>query len=190
MGRSLLGLGGNNAIIVDETANLKLASTAISFGTASQRRTTARRLIVHQCVYDDVLAKLIAAYKQVEKQIGEAIDRPSNFVLPTIVGPTNEVEIVQHETFALILHVMKYGDLDEAIDMQNAVPQGLSSSIFTTNLKRAEQFLAAWGSDCASPTSTSALVARRSAARSVARRKPAAAATPAAMPRRPTCAGR
>ena len=191
MGRSLLELGGNNAIIVDETADLKLAIPAIVFGavgTAGQRCTTTRRLIVHESVYDDVLARLIAAYKQVEKKIGdptdpanlmgplnsrdgvdayldsiakakaaggtvetggEAIDRPGNFVLPAIVtGLTNDAEIVQHETFAPILYVMKYNELDEAIEMQNAVPQGLSSSIFTTNLKRAEQFLSAWGSDC------------------------------------------
>ena len=191
MGRSLLELGGNNAIILDETADLKLAIPGIVFGavgTAGQRCTTTRRLIVHESVYDDVLAKLITAYKQVEKKIGdptdpanlmgplnskdgvdayldsiakakaaggtvetggEAIDRPGNFVLPAIVtGLTNEAEIVQHETFAPILYVMKYRELDEAIDMQNAVPQGLSSSIFTTNLKRAEAFLAASGSDC------------------------------------------
>ena len=191
MGRSLLELGGNNAIIVDETADLKLAIPAIAFGavgTAGQRCTTTRRLIVHESVYDDVLAKLIAAYKQVEGKIGdptdpanlmgplnskdgvdayldaiarakaaggkvetggEAIDRPGNFVLPAIVtGLTNDADIVQHETFAPILYVMKYRDLADAIDMQNAVPQGLSSSIFTTNLKRAEAFLSAAGSDC------------------------------------------
>ena len=191
MGRSLLELGGNNAIIVDETADLKLAIPAIAFGavgTAGQRCTTTRRLIVHESIYEDVLAKLIAAYKQVEKKIGdptdpanlmgplnskdgvdgyldaiakakaaggtietggEAIDRPGNFVLPAIVtGLTNDAEIVQHETFAPILYVMKYRELDDAIEMQNAVPQGLSSSIFTTNLKRAEAFLAASGSDC------------------------------------------
>ena len=191
MGRSLLELGGNNAIIVDETADLKLAIPAIAFGavgTAGQRCTTTRRLIVHESIYEDVLAKLITAYKQVEKKIGDptdpanlmgplnskdgvdayldsiakakaaggkvetggaAIDRPGNFVLPAIVtGLTNEAEIVQHETFAPILYVMKYSNLDDAIDMQNAVPQGLSSSIFTTNLKRAEAFLAASGSDC------------------------------------------
>jgi aldehyde dehydrogenase (NAD+) len=191
MGRSLLELGGNNAIIVDETADLKLAIPAIAFGavgTAGQRCTTTRRLIVHESIYEDVLAKLVTAYKQVEKKIGdptdpanlmgplnskdgvdayldsiakakaaggtvetggEAIDRPGNFVLPAIItGLTNDAEIVQHETFAPILYVMKYSQLDEAIEMQNAVPQGLSSSIFTTNLKRAEQFLAAWGSDC------------------------------------------
>ena len=191
MGRSLLELGGNNAIIVDETADLKLAIPAIVFGavgTAGQRCTTTRRLIVHESIYADVLAKLVTAYKQVEKKIGdptdpanlmgplnskdgvdayldaiakakaaggtvetggEAIDRPGNFVLPAIVtGLTNDAEIVQHETFAPILYVMKYKELDEAIEMQNAVPQGLSSSIFTTNLKRAEAFLSAAGSDC------------------------------------------
>ena len=191
MGRSLLELGGNNAIIVDETADLALAIPAIVFGavgTAGQRCTTTRRLIVHESVYDTVLAKLVAAYKQVETKIGDptdpknlmgplnsregvqayldavakakaaggtivtggaAIDGPGNFVLPTIVtGLTNDAEIVQHETFAPILYVMKYRDLDDAIDMQNAVPQGLSSSIFTTNLKRAEAFLSAAGSDC------------------------------------------
>ncbi len=192
MGRSLLELGGNNAIIVDETADLKLAIPAIVFGavgTAGQRCTTTRRLIVHESVYDDVLAKLVTAYKQVEKKIGDPTDpanlmgplnssdavdayldsvakakasggtvetggaaltdRKGNFVLPTIItGLTNDAEIVQHETFAPILYVMKYRDLEDAIDMQNAVPQGLSSSIFTTNLKRAEAFLAASGSDC------------------------------------------
>ncbi|MFN3702808.1 aldehyde dehydrogenase family protein [Thermomonas sp.] len=191
MGRSLLELGGNNAIIVDETADLKLAIPAIVFGavgTAGQRCTTTRRLIVHESIYADVLAKLVTAYKQVESRIGDptdpanlmgplnskdgvdayldaiakakaaggtvetggaAIDRPGNFVLPTIItGLTNDAEIVQHETFAPILYVMQYKELDEAIEMQNAVPQGLSSSIFTTNLKRAEAFLSAAGSDC------------------------------------------
>jgi aldehyde dehydrogenase (NAD+) len=98
--------------------------------------------------YLDSIAKAKAAGGTVVTG-GEAIDRPGNFVLPTIItGLTNDAEIVQHETFAPILYVMKYKELDEAIEMQNAVPQGLSSSIFTTNLKRAEQFLAAWGSDC------------------------------------------
>lgn len=192
MGRSLLELGGNNAIIVDETAELKLAIPAIVFGavgTAGQRCTTTRRLFVHESVYDDVLAKLVTAYRQVETKIGDPTDpanlmgplnspesvqayldavekakaaggkietggaaltdRKGYFVLPTIVtGLSNDAEIVQHETFAPILYVMKYRELDEAIAMQNDVPQGLSSAIFTTNLKRAEQFLAAWGSDC------------------------------------------
>ncbi len=191
MGRSLLELGGNNAIILDETAELKLAIPGIVFGavgTAGQRCTTTRRLIVHSSIYDNVLATLVKAYKQVEGKIGDpldaanlmgplnsphavqqflasignakasggtvetggtALDRPGNFVLPAIVtGLKNTDEVVQHETFAPILYVMKYETLDEAIDMQNAVPQGLSSSIFTQNLKAAEQFLSAAGSDC------------------------------------------
>ncbi|WP_312786623.1 L-piperidine-6-carboxylate dehydrogenase [Stenotrophomonas indicatrix] len=191
LGRCLLELGGNNAIILDETADLKLAIPGIVFGavgTAGQRCTTTRRLIVHESIHDDVLATLVKAYKQVEGKIGDPtdpanlmgplnsdgavhqflasiekakasggtietggtrIDRAGNFVLPAIVtGLKNSDEVVQHETFAPILYVMKYSTLDEAIDMQNGVPQGLSSSIFTTNLKTAERFLSAAGSDC------------------------------------------
>jgi aldehyde dehydrogenase (NAD+) len=191
MGRSLLELGGNNAIIVDPTADLKLAIPAIAFGavgTAGQRCTTTRRLFVHESIYADVLAKLVAAFKQVEKKIGDPtdaanlmgplnssdavdayldavanakaaggtiesggarIDRPGNFVLPTIVsGLHNSAQVVQTETFAPILYVMSYKTLEEAIELQNAVPQGLSSSIFTTDLRAAEQFLASAGSDC------------------------------------------
>ncbi len=191
LGRSLLELGGNNAIILDETAELKLAIPGIVFGavgTAGQRCTSTRRLIVHASIYDNVLATLVKAYQQVEGKIGDptdpanlmgplnsahavqqflasiekakasggivetggiAMDRPGHFVLPAIVtGLKNTDEVVQHETFAPILYVMKYDTLDEAIDMQNAVPQGLSSSIFTQNLKAAEQFLSAAGSDC------------------------------------------
>ncbi|MBB5206982.1 L-piperidine-6-carboxylate dehydrogenase [Chiayiivirga flava] len=192
MGRSLLELGGNNAIILDKTADLKLAIPGIVFGavgTAGQRCTTTRRLFVHQDIHDDVLATLVKAYKQVEGKIGdptqastlmgplnseqsvkgfldaiaqakaaggtvatggEALtDRPGNFVLPTIVtGLKNGDTVVQHETFAPILYVMKFASIDEAIDAQNAVPQGLSSSIFTADLKAAEKFLSAGGSDC------------------------------------------
>ena len=191
MGRSLLELGGNNAIIVDDTADLKLAIPAIVFGavgTAGQRCTTTRRLFVHEAIHDDVLAKLVAAFKQVEKKIGDptdpanlmgplnsgdavqgyldavekakasggtvatggaAIEGKGNFVLPTIItGLSNDAEVVQTETFAPILYVMKIKSLDEAIALQNAVPQGLSSSIFTTNLKAAEAFLSTAGSDC------------------------------------------
>jgi len=191
MGRSLLELGGNNAIIVDDTADLKLAIPAIVFGavgTAGQRCTTTRRLFVHEAIHDDVLAKLVAAFKQVEKKIGDptdpanlmgplnsrdavqgyldaiekakasggivatggaAIEGKGNFVLPTIVtGLSNDAEVVQTETFAPILYVMKISSLEEAIALQNAVPQGLSSSIFTTNLKAAEAFLSTAGSDC------------------------------------------
>src|SRR5690606_19580436 len=175
----------------DETADLKLAIPGIVFGavgTAGQRCTTTRRLIVHESIYDNVLETLVKAYKQVEGKIGdpldtanlmgplnsaeavqqflasvekakasggtvatggEKLDRPGHFVLPTIItGLQNSDEVVQHETFAPILYVMKYSTLDEAIEMQNGVPQGLSSSIFTTNLKSAEKFLSAAGSDC------------------------------------------
>jgi aldehyde dehydrogenase (NAD+) len=192
MGRSLLELGGNNAIIVEPSADLKLAIPAIVFGavgTAGQRCTTTRRLIVHESIFDDVVAKLVHAYKQVEKKIGDPTlpttlmgplnsrdavrryldaiekakaaggkvltggaalaDRPGNFVLPTIIaGLKNSDEVVQTETFAPILYVMPYRTLDEAIAMHNAVPQGLSSAIFTQNLKAAEAFLSAAGSDC------------------------------------------
>ena len=191
LGRCLLELGGNNAIILDETADLKLAIPGIVFGavgTAGQRCTTTRRLIVHESIYDDVLETLVKAYQQVEGKIGDpldtvnlmgplnsagavqqfldsvararaaggtvvsggtALDRPGHFVLPTIItGLKNSDAVVQHETFAPILYVMKYSTLDEAIAMQNGVPQGLSSSIFTTNLKSAEKFLSAAGSDC------------------------------------------
>jgi len=192
MGRSLLELGGNNAIIVDASAELKLAIPAIVFGavgTAGQRCTTTRRVFVHESIIDDVTARLVAAYKQVEGKIGdptdaktlmgplnspEAVqaylnavdkakasggkvltggaaltDRKGNFVLPTIIaGLGNADEIVQTETFAPILYVMPFKTLDEAIELQNAVPQGLSSAIFTRDLKAAEQYLSAAGSDC------------------------------------------
>jgi aldehyde dehydrogenase (NAD+) len=191
MGRSLLELGGNNAIIVDDTADLKLVIPAVVFGavgTAGQRCTTTRRLFVHRSRHDEVVDKLVAAYKQVETKIGDptdpatlmgpltdqasvqrflaaiesakksggvlrtggsVLDRPGNFVTPAIItGVSNDCEAVQTETFAPILYVMPFDTIDEAIALQNAVPQGLSSAIFTLNLKRAEQFLSAAGSDC------------------------------------------
>ena len=191
MGRSLLELGGNNAMIVDETADLKLAIPAIVFGavgTAGQRCTSTRRVFIHENIFEDVLARLVTAYKQVETKIGDpvlsttlmgpltdkssvqrflnaiekakasggtvrtggnAIEGKGNFVLPTIItGVENSDEVVQTETFAPILYIMPFKTLDEAIDMQNAVPQGLSSAIFTNNLRAAEQFLSAAGSDC------------------------------------------
>ncbi len=191
LGRSLLELGGNNAIIVDETADLKLAIPAIVFGavgTAGQRCTTTRRVFVHESIFDNVLDTLVKAYKQVETKIGDptqastlmgplnsqaavqqylgaiakakaaggtvrtggaAVEGKGNFVLPTIItGVSNASEVVQTETFAPILYAIPFKALDEAIAMQNAVPQGLSSSIFTQNLRAAEQFLTAGGSDC------------------------------------------
>jgi aldehyde dehydrogenase (NAD+) len=192
MGRSLLELGGNNAIIVDQTADLKLAIPAIVFGavgTAGQRCTTTRRLFVHESIYDNVVNTLVTAYKQVETKIGDPTlattlmgplndksavqrysdaiaraqasggkvltggkalsDRPGNFVLPTIIsGVKNSDEVVQTETFAPILYVMPFKSLDEAMSMHNGVPQGLSSAIFTQNVKAAETFLTSVGSDC------------------------------------------
>ena len=191
MGRSLLELGGNNAIILDASADLKLAIPAIVFGavgTAGQRCTSTRRLFVHESIIDDVLDKLRHAYQQVEKKIGDptdphtlmgplnseaaveqfaaavktakaggakivsggsVLDRKGNFVEPTIItGVRNSDDIVQTETFAPILYVMPFETLEEAVAMQNDVPQGLSSAIFTQNLKVAEQYLSATGSDC------------------------------------------
>jgi len=192
MGRSLLELGGNNAIIVDQSADLKLAIPAIVFGavgTAGQRCTTTRRLFVHETIYDNVVNTLVAAYKQVEKKIGDPTqattlmgplnspdavqrytgaidkakaaggkvltggnaltDRPGNFVLPTIIaGLKNSDEVVQTETFAPILYVMPFKSLDDAMHAHNGVPQGLSSAIFTQNVKTAEAFLSSAGSDC------------------------------------------
>src|SRR5581483_4626352 len=188
LGRTLLELSGNNAIIVDESADLDLAVRAILFGavgTAGQRCTTTRRLIVHESRYKEVVARLIAAYKQVRignplepgVLMGPLIDQaaveayraalgevkreggeilyggnvlpgPGYFVEPTIVRAQNHWKIVQRETFAPILYVMTFRTLDEAIAMQNDVPQGLSSAIFTLNLRHSERFLSAAGSDC------------------------------------------
>ncbi|MGB9428283.1 MAG: aldehyde dehydrogenase family protein [Gammaproteobacteria bacterium] len=188
MGRALLELGGNNAIIVDETADLKLVVPAVVFGavgTAGQRCTTTRRLIVHEDIVDALVDRLAHAYKQVrigdplnegtlmgplcsEDAVsryrsaigairkaggkivcgGKVLNGPGYFVEPTIVRAGNELEIVKTETFAPILYVMAFHDLDEAVRMHNDVPQGLSSAIFTTNLKNAEYFLSAVGSDC------------------------------------------
>jgi len=188
MGKSLLELGGNNAIIVDESADLKLAVPAIVFGaagTAGQRCTTTRRLIVHESIIDDLTQRLVNAYKQVrigdpldartlmgplcsadavqryETAIaavikaggkvlcgGKRLDRPGFFVEPTIVRAQNVWDVVKTETFAPILYVMPYRTLEEAVHMHNDVPQGLSSSIFTTSMRNAEFFLSAIGSDC------------------------------------------
>ncbi len=191
MGRSLLELGGNNAIIVDKTADLKLAIPAIVFGacgTAGQRCTSTRRLFVHADILEDVVSKLVAAYAQVESKIGDpnqdgilmgplidhaavqrysdairqaqaaggrvrsggsALEGRGNFVQPTIItGVTSDAAVVQSETFAPILYVMPFDTLENAIAMQNDVPQGLSSAIFTRDVQAAEAFLAATGSDC------------------------------------------
>ena len=188
LGRTLLELGGNNAIIVDETADLDLAVRAILFaavGTAGQRCTTLRRLIAHSSVVDELLQRLSSAYEQVRigdplssdtlmgplidqdavdgylaaiEEVkkgggeivcgGEALERDGFFVTPCIAKVSEQLPIVKHETFAPILYVLTYETLEEAIALQNDVPQGLSSAIFTSNLFASERFLAATGSDC------------------------------------------
>jgi aldehyde dehydrogenase (NAD+) len=188
LGRTLLELSGNNAVIVDETADHDLAARAILFGavgTAGQRCTSTRRLIVHESQYAKLIPKLLSAYAQVTigdplepgvlmgplidqeavvhyraaleevaKEGGEilcggrVLSRPGYFVEPTIVRAQNHWNVVQRETFGPILYLMTYRTLDDAIRMQNSVPQGLSSSLFTTHLRHSEAFLSAVGSDC------------------------------------------
>jgi aldehyde dehydrogenase (NAD+) len=188
LGRTLLELSGNNAVIVDETADLALATRAILFGavgTAGQRCTTTRRLFVQESRYDELVGKLVKAYAQVrignplEPDIlmgplidhaavegyraaldeikkeggqilcgGHVLSRPGYFVEPTIVRAENHWSVVQRETFAPILYVMTFRTIEEAIQMQNDVPEGLSSSMFSNDLRRSEQILSAAGSDC------------------------------------------
>jgi aldehyde dehydrogenase (NAD+) len=187
-GRSLLELGGNNAIILDKTADLQMAIPGIVFGavgTAGQRCTTTRRLFVHDSILDQVTEMLVSAYQQVrignsldpdtlmgpmvdatavkdfEAAIvaaradggevltgGSKIDRPGFFVEPTIIKARNEWEIVQAETFAPILYLIPFSEIEDAIRMQNDVPQGLSSAIFTSDVRNSELFLSSTGSDC------------------------------------------
>ena len=187
-GKSILELGGNNCIIVDESADMDLVVPAIVFGavgTAGQRCTSTRRVIIHDSIYEELKKRLISAYKQVnigdplekdtlmgplvnknavndfsnaiERAIenggdilygGTTLDGPGNFVTPTIVSAENDWDIVQEETFAPVLYLMKYNSFDDAIFMHNDVPQGLSSAMFTTNVKNAEKFLSSTGSDC------------------------------------------
>ncbi len=192
LGRSLLELGGNNAIIISKDADLDIAITGALFGavgTAGQRCTTTRRLIVHEDIYDTVKEKLVNAYKQLrigdplneKNHVGPLIDKDAValylkaikqckeegglfaveggvlegpgyesgcYVKPCIAEVENYFDIVQHETFAPILYLIPYATIEEAIAKQNDVPQGLSSSIMTLNLREAEQFLSAAGSDC------------------------------------------
>jgi aldehyde dehydrogenase (NAD+) len=192
LGRSLLELGGNNAIIISAHADLDMSLIGAVFGavgTAGQRCTSTRRLIIHESVYDAFTSKLVKAYAQLRigdpldanNHVGPLIDQSAVaqylqaierckqeggkflveggvksgpgyesgcYVLPCIAEVENRYAIVQHETFAPILYVMKYKTLDEAIGLQNDVPQGLSSAIMTLNLREAEQFLSQAGSDC------------------------------------------
>ncbi len=192
LGRTILELGGNNAIIVMDDANIELAVRGILFGsvgTAGQRCTTTRRIIVHEKIFDDLIGRLAKAYESVP--IGDPLDRGTlmgplvnaaavevmqaalkrikdaggeivcggepitieglengHYVKPCIVIAQNEWDIVQEETFAPILYAIKCSSIDEAIEIQNGVPQGLSSACFTTNLLSAEAFLSHRGSDC------------------------------------------
>lgn len=192
LGKYILELGGNNAIIVTPSANLQIMLTSALFGavgTAGQRCTTTRRLIVHESIYNEVTQKLKNAYGQLRignpldqhNHVGPLIDKDAVnnylhaiaeaqkaggrvlveggvlagegyesgcYVKPCVVEVDAQYDIVKHETFAPILYILKYSTLDEAIALQNDVPQGLSSSIMTDSMREAEQFLSAAGSDC------------------------------------------
>ena len=188
-GRTILELGGNNGIIVSEKADLSMATRAILFGavgTAGQRCTSTRRIIMHKSISNDLTQRLANAYKQVRigdplqpdtlmgplvagtsvEEMMEAVHKAvadggeivsgghmlpnlgPNFVEPTIIKMPAQTEIVHTETFAPILYLLEYGTVEEAINIHNAVPQGLSSAIFTDSLREAETFLSAAGSDC------------------------------------------
>jgi aldehyde dehydrogenase (NAD+) len=192
LGRSLLELGGNNAIIISAEADINIAITAAVFGavgTAGQRCTSTRRLIIHEKIYNKFKERLVNAYSQLKignplnekMHVGPIIDTDAvknyldaiskckaeggNFIVeggvlkgknyesgcyvkPCVAEAKNSFAIVQHETFAPILYIMKYKTMEEAIALQNGVPQGLSSSVITNNLREAELFLSAAGSDC------------------------------------------
>lgn len=188
LGRTILELGGNNAIIVTEDANLDMAVRAILFGavgTTGQRCTTTRRIIAQKKIIEELTEKLTKAYQHVRignpldastlmgpmvdgdavttmmkalKALpsqggkivigGERLEKPGFYVTPTIVRVPGNTQLVCEETFAPILYIMPYGDLEEAIKLHNEVPQGLTSAIFTESLKKAETFLSSVGSDC------------------------------------------
>ncbi|MBN8586775.1 MAG: aldehyde dehydrogenase family protein [Rhodothermia bacterium] len=188
LGRSLLELGGNNAIIISEHADLNLAIPATLFGavgTCGQRCTSTRRLIVQSSIYDEVKQKLLNAYGSLRSRIGNPMEPETligplidemavslmqqtikevqdeggkvlfggevikdNYVVPALVEVENHYQSVQHETFAPILYLIRYETIEEALSLQNGVPQGLSSAIFTNNLRESEYFLSAQGSDC------------------------------------------
>ena len=193
LGRSLLELGGNNAIIVTPDADIKMTVIGAVFGavgTAGQRCTSTRRLIIHESIYDKVKEAVVGAYKQLrignpldeKNHVGPLIDKDAVknyqnalqkvveeggkiiveggvlegegfesgcYVKPAIAEAENHYEIVQHETFAPVLYLLKYsGDIEDAIELQNGVRQGLSSAIMTNNLREAEHFLSVNGSDC------------------------------------------
>ncbi|HLY57905.1 MAG TPA: aldehyde dehydrogenase family protein [Stellaceae bacterium] len=189
--RTLLELGGNNAMVVAQSADLDLAVRAIVFaavGTAGQRCTSLRRLFVHEQIYDRLVPRLKRAYESVRvgdplqpgTLVGPLVDKAAfeamqaalsraesggaavtgggrvreethpdaYYVRPALVEMTSQTGVMRRETFAPILYVMRYRTIDEAIQLQNDVPQGLASSIFTTDLREAERFMSAAGSDC------------------------------------------
>ncbi|MBX9616720.1 MAG: aldehyde dehydrogenase family protein [Caulobacteraceae bacterium] len=185
LGRSLLELGGNNAMIVTPSADMDMAVRAIAFsavGTCGQRCTTLRRLLVHEDVAEALIARLSKAYETlpvgdpredgilvgplIDEAAGQAFDatlvravaeggqivvggtRDGTYVRPAIVRMPAQSAVVMSETFAPILYVLTWRDFDAAVAMQNAVPQGLSSCVFTDSVREAEAFLSAWGSDC------------------------------------------
>jgi aldehyde dehydrogenase (NAD+) len=192
LGRSILELGGNNAIVVTPHADLEMALRTIVFGavgTCGQRCTSTRRIIIHESVYEKLKEKLVSSYKKIKignpldpaTLVGPLIDKGASdnfmdaiekvrnqggkiiyggvvpegdayssgcYVVPCIAEVKNHYEIVQEETFAPLLYLIKYKSLDEAIEIHNNVPQGLSSAMFTTNILEAERFLSHEGSDC------------------------------------------
>ena len=192
LGKTLLELGGNNAMIITENADLNIAIRGAVFGaigTAGQRCTTTRRLIIHESIYDKFKDLLIKAYAQIK--IGDPLDEKNHmgplidkhavklyldaivkvkkeggktiidggildgesfssgcYVKPAIYEVENKFSVVKEETFAPILYLIKYSSLEDAINIQNDVPQGLSSAIMTTKISEAEEFLSSSGSDC------------------------------------------
>ncbi len=194
LGKTILELGGNNAVIISQHADLDMTLQSVVFGavgTCGQRCTSTRRLIIHESIYDNVKERLVAAYDSISDRIGDPLEKDTlvgplvdatavknflraieevqkeggkvayggtklngekypngNYVLPAIVEAENQFSMVQEETFAPIVYLIKYRTIEEAILHNNQVPQGLSSCIFTENLVEAEKFLSETGSDC------------------------------------------
>jgi aldehyde dehydrogenase (NAD+) len=194
LGKTILELGGNNAVIISQSANLEMAIKSLVFGavgTAGQRCTSTRRVIIHEGIYDAVKDRLLLAYTSILDKIGDPLEKGTlmgpliddkavknflhaiekvqaeggkvllggkvlegekyasgNYVTPALVEAENHYKIVQEETFAPILYMIKYRTIEDAIALNNGVPQGLSSAIFTENLREAEKFLSEAGSDC------------------------------------------
>ncbi len=194
LGKTILELGGNNAVVISKHADLDMTLQSVVFGavgTCGQRCTSTRRLIIHESVYETVKERLVAAYKSISDRIGNPLEKDTlvgplvdgtavnnflhaidevqkeggklayggtslkgdkypngNYVLPAVVEAENHYKMVQEETFAPIVYLIKYSTIEEAIALNNNVPQGLSSCIFTENLVEAETFLSETGSDC------------------------------------------